>query len=95
LSCQRARVLIDPYVDGELDPVQVAEVERHLDECKNCNLRYRNQLTLRSTFKDESLYYHAPQDLQKRIKASLQKEMNCKQRAVNRKIAGDAETKQR
>jgi len=87
--------LIEPYIDGELGPLQAAEVERHLDECDYCNLRYRNQLTLRSTLKDESLYYRAPQDLQKRIRGSLRKEMNFMQRAVNRKDADDAETKQR
>lgn len=85
MSCQRAPDLIDPYIDGELDLLQAAEVERHLNECDYCNLRYSNQLTLRSTFKDESFYYRVPQDLQKRIRASLQKEMNFKQRAVNRR----------
>lgn len=76
MSCQRARELIDPYFDGELDLLQAAAVERHLGECDYCKLRYSNQLTLRSTFKSESLYYRAPPDLQNRIRASLQRDEN-------------------
>ena len=80
MSCQRARELIDPYIDGELDLLRVPELEQHLNECDDCNLRCSNQLTLRSTFKDDSFYYRAPQGLQKRIRASLQNQNNIKQR---------------
>jgi mycothiol system anti-sigma-R factor len=75
LSCQRAQDLIHPYVDGELDILQAAEVERHLDQCEDCNDGYRNQISLRSFFKDISLYHRAPQDLKQRIRSSLQKEV--------------------
>jgi len=71
LTCQRARVLIHPYIDGELDLTQAAEIQQHIDECEDCRLGYQNQLTLRSTFKDNSLYYRAPQVLKKRIKSLL------------------------
>jgi predicted anti-sigma-YlaC factor YlaD len=69
LSCQRARELIHPYIDGELDLPQAATIQQHIDECEDCKLGYHNQLTLRSTFKDDSLYYRAPQALQKRIRS--------------------------
>jgi len=77
LSCQRAEDLVHPYVDGELDILQAAEVERHLDQCEDCNQAYRNQITLRSSFKDTSLYYRAPQDLQWRISSSLQRKVKA------------------
>ena len=69
MSCERARELVHPYIDGELDLTQAAEIHQHLDECEECKLGYNNQLTLRSIFKDNSLYYRAPQDLHKRMRS--------------------------
>ena len=71
MSCERARELIHPYIDGELDLTQAAGIQQHLDECEDCQRVYQNQLTLRSTFKDNSLYYRAPQDLKKRIRSLM------------------------
>ena len=71
MSCERARELIHPYIDGELDLTQAADIQRHIDECDDCKLGYHNQLTLRSTFKADSLYYRAPLDLKKRIRSLL------------------------
>ena len=59
------------FIDGELDRRRTGAFRRHLDQCEGCNLAYNNQLTLRSTFKDNSLYYHAPQALKKRIRSFL------------------------
>ncbi|HLA09110.1 MAG TPA: anti-sigma factor [Pyrinomonadaceae bacterium] len=73
MGCQRAQELIHPYIDGELDPLQAADVERHIEQCENCNLLYRNQIALRSSLKDSSLYYRASEDLRKRIQVSVQK----------------------
>jgi anti-sigma factor RsiW len=66
--------LIHGYVDGELDLVRSLEVESHIHECEICAQAYRCQTTLRSSFKSESLYYHAPEKLKKRIQSSLRKE---------------------
>jgi anti-sigma factor RsiW len=75
LSCQRARKLIHPYIDGELDTLQTKQFRLHLGECEDCNLTYRNELSLSSTLKDKSLYYRAPQDLHKSIRLSLREEV--------------------
>jgi anti-sigma factor RsiW len=74
LSCQRAQELIHGYVDGELDLVRSLEVESHIHECEICAQAYRSQMTLRSSLKSDSLYYHAPEKLKKRIQSSLRKE---------------------
>ena len=71
MNCQRARELIHPYIDGELDLTQAAEIQKHIDECEDCKLGYHNQLTLRSTFRDKSLYYRAPHALNRRIRSLL------------------------
>jgi anti-sigma factor RsiW len=74
LSCQRAQELIHGYVDGELDLVRSLEVEQHIQECESCARTYRSQTTLRSSLKNNSLYYSAPKNLKKRIQSSLRKE---------------------
>ena len=71
LNCQRARELIDPFLDGELDPLQAGEIRRHIGECEACNLAHRNLLALSSGLKENSLYHHAPDGLHKRIRLSL------------------------
>jgi mycothiol system anti-sigma-R factor len=71
VSCESARELIHPYIDGELDLTQAAEIQQHIDECEDCKLGYHNQLTLRSTLRDNSLYCRAPQALKKRIRSLL------------------------
>jgi Putative zinc-finger len=79
LNCQRARELIDPFLDGELDLSQVVEFRQHVGECEDCNVAYRNQLILSSTLKDDALYYRAPQNLQNRIRLSWRQEVGVAQ----------------
>jgi anti-sigma factor RsiW len=74
LSCQTGQELIQGYVDGELDLVRTLEVEQHLHECEICARRYRSQKSLRSSLKNDSLYFSAPENLKKRIQSSLRKE---------------------
>ncbi len=74
MSCERAEELIHGYLDGELDLARSLEVEQHMHECQICARAYRNQTTLRSSLKNEALYYGAPEKLKKRIQASLRKE---------------------
>jgi anti-sigma factor RsiW len=74
LSCQRADELIHGYLDGELDLARSLEVEQHMRECELCARVFRNQTVLRSSLKDESLYYDAPEKLKKRIQSALHKE---------------------
>ncbi len=74
MSCQTAQEFIHAYVDGELDLARSLEVEQHMQECEVCASAYRNQTALRSAFKDSSLYYSAPEKLEKRIRSSLRRE---------------------
>jgi anti-sigma factor RsiW len=66
--------LIHGYVDGELDLARSLEVEQHMHECEICAGTYRSQTTLRSSLKNDSLYYAAPDKLKKRVQSSLRKE---------------------
>lgn len=76
VSCQRARELLDPFIDGELDTGQAYEFRRHLDECEGCKLAYCNQLTLHTSLKNnKSLYYRPANNLRRRIRASLRQSL--------------------
>ena len=74
MSCQITQESIHAYVDGELDLARSLEIEQHMQECQVCATAYRNQIALRSAFKDGSLYHYAPPKLEKRIRASLRRE---------------------
>ena len=74
MSCLRERGDIQSYVDGELNELQISEIRHHLDRCEQCWSAYISEITLRSVFKDKSLYEHAPEGLEQRISLSLQKE---------------------
>lgn len=45
--CLKCEELLQPYLDRELTPEEVAEAERHLQECKSCAKRYRFEEHLR------------------------------------------------
>ncbi len=45
--CERCEEMLQPYLDRDLEPAEVAEAERHLDGCAYCRRRYRFELSLR------------------------------------------------
>ena len=79
MNCQQAQELIQSYGDGELELAGSLEVERHMQECQICANAYSRHTTLTSALKNSSLYYTAPDKLEKRIRASLRKEAKSEQ----------------
>ena len=75
MSCQKIRETVHPYIDRELDLVQAAEVESHLEQCEDCDLIYRGQVALRSSLQDTSFYYRAPSDLKRRLTSGSKKRL--------------------
>jgi len=67
------------YIDRELGVAPAAEVERHLEQCNECDLIHRGQIALRSSLQDPSFYYRAPADLKKRITSYFQKRAEASQ----------------
>jgi len=80
VSCQTTQEFIHAYVDGELDLARSLELEQHMQECQVCAIVYRNHTSLRSAFKDSSLYHSAPASLEKRIRSSLRREADTEVR---------------
>lgn len=73
MSCNEMQKFLDPYLDDELDLVNILKIEQHLQDCVACQARYQNLLALRKGFKDKSLYYELPPTLQKRVHTALVK----------------------
>jgi hypothetical protein len=46
LACARVRVLMEPYVDGELDPAIAAAVRGHLAGCEECRRQHEQAISL-------------------------------------------------
>lgn len=67
MNCQNLREIMHSYIDRELGLAHAAEVERHLEQCGECDLIYRGQIALRLSLRDPSFYHRAPADLKKRI----------------------------
>jgi anti-sigma factor RsiW len=71
MNCQQAKPLIDPYADGELDATAILELEQHLQSCSACGLAWRNLQSLKTTLKQDALYFTAPEELRRRIRSAL------------------------
>ena len=50
--CEHFAALLDPFVDGELSPEEMARVQAHLDECPACRTYVDDALAIRAAFPD-------------------------------------------
>jgi anti-sigma factor RsiW len=80
MNCQQARPLISPYADGELDAAGILELEKHIQGCSACALAWRNEQTLKKSLKQDALFFTAPTELRRRIKAELRSQVETKSR---------------
>lgn len=71
MNCPQAKLLIDAYADGELDPAGVLEMERHFRDCTSCAQAFRNLQSLKKSLKQDALRFDAPAVLRGRLKAEL------------------------
>jgi anti-sigma factor RsiW len=71
MNCQEIEALKHAYADRELDLVRTTEIERHLSDCRACSQAYENIRALGSALKSADLYFKAPAQLKRRIRASL------------------------
>lgn len=71
MNHEQTELLLQGYVDGELDLKSMLELERHLENCEACSEDYRDLMTLHEALGAESLYHRAPARLNKTIRASI------------------------
>jgi anti-sigma factor RsiW len=80
MNCQHAKPLIDPYADGELDAAGILELEKHIHDCPSCALAWRNAQSLKKALTQEALFFTAPTELRRAIKAELRSQVETKSR---------------
>ncbi|HWH78385.1 MAG TPA: zf-HC2 domain-containing protein, partial [Candidatus Binatus sp.] len=71
MDCPNAQNLLDGYLDGELDALRSSEIEIHLHGCTKCAQSIDERQAIRRGLKSPSLYFKAPDGLQKSIRHSL------------------------
>jgi anti-sigma factor RsiW len=71
MNCDRVQLLLNGYIDGELDLVSALDIEDHLQSCAACSREYRLLMTLHTVTSNKSLYHLAPAHLEKQIHSSL------------------------
>ncbi len=74
MNHEQGRLLLQGYVDGELDLRSSLELESHLSTCEICTGQYQDYLALHSALAADSLYRRAPAGLGRRIAASIRAE---------------------
>src|ERR1700677_854668 len=80
MNCQQAKPLIGPYADGELDAAAILELEKHIHDCPACALEWRKAQALKKALKQDTLYFAAPKELRRKVKAELYSQFATKSR---------------
>ena len=75
MNCRGLIREISAYLDGELGPELLADIERHLERCKDC------RLVVDTTRKTIEIYYSAqplplPADVRERLHQALIKRLS-------------------
>lgn len=69
-TCHDLLADLSAYIDGELDPALCLEIEKHMDNCRNCR-------TVLTTLSETVALYRAlppaavPEDVTARLRAAL------------------------
>lgn len=71
MNCDRVRLLLNGYIDQELDLVNSLDVQEHVRDCAACSQQYRQLVALQTATSQRSLYRPAPPHLERQIRASL------------------------
>ncbi|MGH7843456.1 MAG: anti-sigma factor family protein [Candidatus Binataceae bacterium] len=71
MTCAEARLLIYPYVDGELDLSRSLEIEEHLNGCAACASEAAAVRALSAGIGEGAHHYQAPARLENRILAMV------------------------
>lgn len=74
MRCEETRELLHGYFDGELDLMRSIEVEKHLQECDNCEEAYQVIRSLRPAIGNTAVRFDPPPDLEGQLRSALRRE---------------------
>jgi anti-sigma factor RsiW len=75
MTCSEFQKRIDPFLDNEVDLATAQEMQRHLEECADCETFFAARLALRQRLQTPELRFLPAADLRSEIHAQLQKEI--------------------
>lgn len=75
-SCRAVTRLLEAYLDGELEPSQVLEVETHSIECRTCTERMMLDRAIRASVRRRQAMLKTSDALKQRVEASMIAEKN-------------------
>jgi anti-sigma factor RsiW len=71
MRCEETLLLIDAFVDDELDVPSAAQVQRHVELCAGCDAALRGRAVMRRRIAEEAERYRAPDELHRSVRRSL------------------------
>ena len=71
LTCEEVFRRLDDYLDRELDPGEVPQIERHLAECDMCAREYRFEASVLAGIRKKVRRIQLPPDLMGRLSRRL------------------------
>jgi len=75
MTCSEFQKHIDPFLDNEVDLATAQEMQRHLEECADCETFFAGRLALRQCLQTPELRFVPATDLRSEIHAQLRKEI--------------------
>src|SRR5260221_14624759 len=74
MNCEEFDHFLDPYLDRELDPGKLSQLEQHLSDCPVCRSLVQECLDFRSFFRSNAPVYTAPPRLRTSVLATVRRE---------------------
>jgi anti-sigma factor RsiW len=81
MDCSAVQPLMEAALDGELDANQQFQIREHLDNCASCGPIFQDLKQLQERVRSEALYYRATDSLRNRVRTSIRKDSESRQRA--------------
>jgi mycothiol system anti-sigma-R factor len=75
VSCETLSDKLTGYLDGELDPRSIGEVEAHLRQCVPCATRLERERRLRLAVQSQLKPMEAPEQLRNSVRAAIRAEV--------------------
>jgi anti-sigma factor RsiW len=85
MNCEEFDHFLDPYLDRELDPGQLSQLEQHLSDCPVCGSQVQECLEFRSFFRSNASVYTAPPRLRTTVLATVRRERLKSELAILRR----------
>jgi anti-sigma factor (TIGR02949 family) len=71
MTCDEVKPLLNARMDGEIDAIESAAIDAHVESCPSCAVEMEAIGSVRAAIRDEMRYHQAPAHLRERVKSAL------------------------